>query len=111
MRYTVYPCLVSCPFYAIPIYVPFLIYEIFLYKCTCLLSFFLLLLAVTVIECNNNFLSIDNNIKIHVSLEAVMHAIMIPYDMIHNYMYAQELVRAKGLKEWQFKHDYLFYCY
>ena len=30
-----------------------------------------------------------------------MHAIMIPYDMIHNYMYAQELVRAKGLKERQ----------
>ena len=27
-----------------------------------------------------------------------MHAIMIPYDMIH-YMYAQELVRAKGLEE------------
>ena len=30
-----------------------------------------------------------------------MHALTIPYDMIHNYMYAQELVRAKGLKEWQ----------
>ena len=30
-----------------------------------------------------------------------MHAIMIFYDMIHNYMYAQELVRAKGLKERQ----------
>ena len=29
MRYTVYPCLVPCPFYAIPI-IPFLtIYEIF----------------------------------------------------------------------------------
>ena len=28
--YTVYPCLVSCPFYAIPIIIPFLIYEIFL---------------------------------------------------------------------------------
>ena len=43
---------------------------------------FLLLLAATVIECNNNLLC--------------------PYDMIHNYiMYAQKLVRAKGLKEWQ----------
>ena len=30
-----------------------------------------------------------------------MHAIMIPYDMIHIIMYAQELVRAKGLKERQ----------
>ena len=31
-----------------------------------------------------------------------MHAIMIPYDMIHIIiMYAQELVRAKGLKEQQ----------
>ena len=30
-----------------------------------------------------------------------MHVLTIPYDMIHNYMYAQELVRAKGLKEWQ----------
>ena len=28
MRYTVYPCLASCTFYAIPIYIPFLIYEI-----------------------------------------------------------------------------------
>ena len=28
-----------------------------------------------------------------------MHAIMIPYDMIHIIMYVQELVRAKGLKE------------
>ena len=33
-----------------------------------------------------------------------MHAIMIPYDMIHKIMYAQELVRAKGLG----KHDYHF---
>ena len=31
----------------------------------------------------------------------VMHAIMIPYDMIHTYIYAQELVIAKGLKERQ----------
>ena len=30
-----------------------------------------------------------------------MHAIMIPSDMIHIIMYAQELVRAKGLKERQ----------
>ena len=32
-----------------------------------------------------------------------MHALTIPYDMIHNYMYAhaQEPVRAKGLKERQ----------
>ena len=30
-----------------------------------------------------------------------MHAIMIPYEMIHNYMYAQEFARAKGLKERQ----------
>ena len=30
-----------------------------------------------------------------------MHALTIPYDTIHNYTYAQELVRAKGLKEWQ----------
>ena len=32
-----------------------------------------------------------------------MHAIMIPYDMIHYIiiMYAQELMRAKGLKERQ----------
>ena len=30
-----------------------------------------------------------------------MHAIMIPYDMIHIIMYAQELMRAKGLKERQ----------
>ena len=29
MWYTVFPCLVSYSFYAIPIYVPFLIYEIF----------------------------------------------------------------------------------
>ena len=33
--------------------IPFLIYEIF---STCLLPFFYCLLAVTVIECNNNFL-------------------------------------------------------
>ena len=30
-----------------------------------------------------------------------MHGLTIPYDMTHNYMYAQEFVRAKGLKEWQ----------
>ena len=29
-----------------------------------------------------------------------MHAIAISYDMIH-FLYAQELARAKGLKEWQ----------
>ena len=55
MQYTVCPCLglVSCPFYAIPIIIHFLIYEIF----HLLVSFhFLLLLAVTIIECNNNFL-------------------------------------------------------
>ena len=69
-------------------YIPFLIYEIF----HLLVSFhFLLLLGVTVIECNNNLLC----------LKAVMHALTIPYDMIHSYMYAQEVVRAKGLKEWQ----------
>ena len=62
-------------------------------KFTCLLSFFLLLLAVTVIECNNNLL--------HKFGSTVMHAITIPYDMIHIRMYVQELVRTKGLKEWQ----------
>ena len=30
-----------------------------------------------------------------------MHAPMIPYDVIHIIMYAQEFVRAKGLKERQ----------
>ena len=38
-----------------------------------------------------------------------MHALTIPYDMIQLYdcIYAQELVRAKGLKEWQT----LFVCF
>ena len=31
----------------------------------------------------------------------VMPALMIPYDTIHNYMYAQGLVWATGLKERQ----------
>ena len=47
--YTVHPGLVSCPFYTIPIYT---LSEILIY-----FSFiFILLLAVTVIECNNNSL-------------------------------------------------------
>ena len=37
----------------------------------------------------------------------VVHAIMIPYDMIHTYMYAQELVRAKSLKERQTRLSFL----
>ena len=49
-----YPGLVSYPFYAIPLIIPFLIDEIFHF--TCFLPLFLLFLAVTVIECNNNFL-------------------------------------------------------
>ena len=40
-----------------------------------------------------------------------MHAITIPHDMIHNYMYAQELVRAKGLKEWQTLSFYILTVY
>ena len=36
-----------------------------------------------------------------------MHAIMIPYDTIHKRMYAQELVRAKGLKERQTRLSFL----
>ena len=52
MRYTVYPGLVSCPFYAIPIY-PFKFMKFFIYLSPFI---FLLLLAVRVIERNNNFL-------------------------------------------------------
>ena len=36
-----------------------------------------------------------------------MDAIMVPYDTIHKRMYAQELVRAKGLKEWQTQLSFL----
>ena len=52
MRYTVYPGLVSCPFYAIPIY-PFKFMKFFIYLSPFI---FLLHLAVRVIERNNNFL-------------------------------------------------------
>ena len=38
-----------------------------------------------------------------------MHAITIPYDMIHVCMYPQELMRAKGLKVRQT--GLFFYCY
>ena len=66
-----YPGLLSCPFYAIPIRILFLIYEIF----HLFVSFhFLLLLAVTIIECNNNFLFFTSiiilNIILKMSLEA-----------------------------------------
>ena len=47
-----YPGLVSCPFYAIPIY-PFKFMKFFIYLSPFI---FLLLLAVRVIERNNNFL-------------------------------------------------------
>ena len=36
-----------------------------------------------------------------------MHAITIPYDMIHIIMYAREFVRAKGLKERQTRLSFL----
>ena len=48
---------------------------------------FLLLLAVTVI------------VTTSVCGSTVMHAIMIPYDMIYTYMYAQELVHFAALSK------------
>ena len=105
MRYSVYPCLVSS-FLCNP-YIPFLMYEMFR-LCTSLLSLiFLLLLAVTVIECNNNslFYTLIMILIIIIILyefgSRLIHAIMIPYDMIHVRMYAQELMTAK--------HDHLFF--
>ena len=48
MRYTACPCLVSCPFYAIPIIIPFLIYiirhfHILWHNCNCNFIYLLLL--------------------------------------------------------------------
>ena len=53
-------------------------------------SFFIiysLLLAVTIIECNNKLLDLYVNL-IKRSVEAVMHAITILYDIIHVYMFS-----------------------
>ena len=79
VRYTVYPCLLSCPFYAIPISP---ISEIF----HLLVSFhFFVFLAARVIECNTTscVFYINNNINYNKFGSTVMHAIMIPYDTIH----------------------------
>ena len=48
----IFPCIVFCPFYTIPIYpLKFMIFFIYISH-----FIFLLLLAVTVIECDNNSL-------------------------------------------------------
>ena len=81
MRY-IYCISLSCllSFYAIPIAIPFLI------------SYEILHLLVSL----HFFTAFSSD-----SYRIWKHAITIPNDIIHIIMYAQELVRAKGLKEWQ----------
>ena len=70
VNHAVYCMSLSCllSFLYIP-YMPFLINEIFHLLVS--FHFFLLLIAVTVIECNNNLLYIDNNINYNILLRYV----------------------------------------